>query len=109
MLFVLCMYAHSSYSINFNWYLFSYTYIDDSFVPIIFLCHRAQILILQSLISNDYIVSIDEFFNWYPNTSFCNISFDGKTFSLVFHKEGEISYFVFQLVFGLPLVLYSTP
>ena len=31
------------------------------------------------------------------------------SFYLVFHKGGENSYFFFQLVFCLPLVLYSTP
>jgi len=31
------------------------------------------------------------------------------TFHLVFHKGGEKSYFIFQLVFGLPLVCFPLP
>ena len=59
-LFCVCMFALHIVSISIGIY-FSHTYIDVSFVPIIFIYFRAQILFLHSLILNDYI------FNWYDD------------------------------------------
>ena len=81
----LCMYAFNYNGINFNWYLI--------FIHIFFFAKLENLMIIIFQLISFQLVFIQAYASFY----------------LVFHKGGENSYFIFQLVFCLPLVLYSTP
>ena len=95
----LYMYAFTSNSINFDWYLIFHTYIHILFVLTISLYLWAQILVMLSLIFMTILFQLISFQLVLKQAY--------ASFYLVFHKGGENSYFIFQLVFYLPLI--STP
>ena len=93
----LYMYAYTSNSINFDWYLHFHIYIYICFICAyyisIFLSTNFGYAKLDFL--NDYCISIDYFS--------IGILIQAYASFLVLHKGRENSYFIFQLVFCIPL------
>ena len=93
-IFVSNMYVLTSNNINFYWYLLFFSYIC--------ICFDCAYYISISLSTNFGYAKLDFFYDYLISIDYVSIGVliqAYASFYLVFHKGGENSYFIFQLIF----------